>query len=186
MKHPPIFGYLAEFETPTELVDASRKVYEEGYRKIDAYSPFPIEAASEALHFETRLPLIVLIGGLTGLATAFAMQYWISAIDYPINVGGRPFNSWPAFIVVCFELTVLFSAFSAVIGMFALNGLPQPYHPLFNIPRFELASRSLFFLSLQRRDPKFDLVETRRFLESLNPKAIYEVPVLAEPAAKTA
>ena len=177
MKHPPIFGYLAEFETPTELVDASRKVYEEGYRKIDAYSPFPIEAASEALHFETRLPLIVLIGGLTGLATAFAMQYWISAIDYPLNVGGRPFNSWPAFIVVCFELTVLFSAFSAVIGMFALNGLPLPYHPVFNVPRFAMATRGRFFLCIKARDKKFDMGVTRQFLEELKPFGVYEAEV---------
>lgn len=177
MKHPPIFGYLAEFETPTELVEAAEKVYAEGYRKIDTYSPFPIEAASEAVGFHhTRLPLIVLIGGLTGLATAFGMQYWISVIDYPINVGGRPFNSWPAFVVVCFELTVLFSAISAVIGMFALNGLPMPYHPVFNVQRFVDASKDGFFLVVEATDPQFDVETTESFLKSLSPAGVWEVP----------
>ena len=177
MKHPSIFGYLAEFETPTELVEAAEKVYAEGYRKIDTYSPFPLESASEAIGFHhTRLPLIVLIGGLTGLATAFGMQYWISAIDYPINVGGRPFNSWPAFIVVCFELTVLFSAVSAVIGMFALNGLPMPYHPVFNVQRFVDASKDGFFLVVEATDPKFDVESTESLLKSLSPAGVWEVP----------
>jgi len=177
MKHPPIFGYLAEFETPTELVEAAERVYAEGYRKIDTYSPFPLEPASEAIGFHhTRLPLIVLIGGLTGLATAFGMQYWISAIDYPINVGGRPFNSWPSFIVVCFELTVLFSAISAVIGMFALNGLPMPYHPVFNVQRFVDASKDGFFLVVEATDPKFDVETTESFLKSLSPEGVWEVP----------
>jgi hypothetical protein len=177
MKHPAVFGYLAEFENPTELVEAAEKVYSEGYRKIDTYSPFPIEAASEAVGFHhTRLPLIVLIGGLTGLATAFAMQYWISVIDYPINVGGRPFNSWPAFVIVCFELTVLFSAISAVIGMFALNGLPMPYHPVFNVQRFVDASKDGFFLVIEATDPKFDADETENFLKALSPVGVWEVP----------
>jgi len=177
MKHPSVFGYLAEFENPSELVDAAEKVYAEGYRKIDTYSPFPIEAASEAVGFHhTRLPLIVLIGGLTGLATAFAMQYWISAIDYRINVGGRPFNSWPSFIIVCFELTVLFSAISAVIGMFALNGLPMPYHPVFNVQRFVDASKDGFFLVIEATDPKFDAEETPSFLKALSPVGVWEVP----------
>ena len=176
MKHPSVFGYLAEFETPTELVEAAEKVYAEGYRKIDTYSPFPIEAASEAIGFHhSRLPLIVLIGGLTGLASAFAMQYWVSVIDYPINVGGRPFNSWPSFMIVCFELTVLFSAISAVIGMFALNGLPMPYHPVFNVERFQMATRNRFFLCIESADSKFDHETTRRFLESCGPQGVYEV-----------
>jgi hypothetical protein len=177
MKHPSVFGYLAEFENPSELVDAAEKVYGEGYRKIDTYSPFPIEAASEAIGFHhSRLPLIVLIGGLTGLATAFAMQYWISVIDYPLNVGGRPFNSWPSFIIVCFELTVLFSAISAVIGMFALNGLPMPYHPVFNVQRFVDASKDGFFLVIEATDPKFDAEETESFLKALSPVGVWEVP----------
>jgi hypothetical protein len=177
MKHPPMFGYLAEFETPTELVEASEKVYAEGYRKLDTYTPFPIEAATEAIGFHTtRLPLIVLIGGLTGTITAFGMQYWISAIDYPINVGGRPFNSWPAFIVVCFELTVLFSAFSAVIAMLALNGLPMPYHPVFNVPRFKAASDNGFFLLVEATDAMFDPEATPQFLKTLHPAGVWEVP----------
>ncbi len=177
MKHPSIFGYLAEFENPTELVQAAEKVYADGYRKIDTYSPFPIEAAAEAVGFhKSRLSLIVLIGGLTGLATAFGMQYWISVIDYPINVGGRPFNSWPAFIIVCFELTVLFSAASAVIGMFALNGLPMPYHPVFNVQRFIDASKDGFFLIIEATDPKFDAQATESFLKSLSPAGVWEVP----------
>jgi len=177
MMHPSIFGYLAEFDSPTALVTAAEKVYGEGYRKIDTYTPFPIEAASEAIGFHTtRLPLIVLIGGLTGLATAFGMQYWISVIDYPINVGGRPFNSWPAFVIVCFELTVLFSAISAVVGMFALNGLPMPYHPVFNVPRFKAASNDGFFLVIEATDPRFDVAGTSTFLHGLDAAGVWEVP----------
>ena len=177
MKHAPIFGYLSEFETPAELVHAAERVHGDGYRKIDVYSPFPIEAATEAIGFhKTRLSLIVLIGGLTGLCTAFGMQYWISAIDYPINVGGRPFDSWPAFIVVCFELTVLFSAISAFLSMFALNGLPLPYHPVFNVPRFAQVSSDRFFLLIEAADPRFDPEATPEFLRSLNPAGTWEVP----------
>ena len=177
MIHPSIFGYLAEFDDPTALVAAAEKVYAEGYRKIDTYTPFPIEAATEAIGFHTtRLPLVVLIGGLTGLATAFGMQYWISAIDYPINVGGRPFNSWPAFVIVCFELTVLFSAISAVVGMFALNGLPMPYHPVFNVPRFKAASNDGFFLVIVATDPRFDVAGTSDFLHGLDAAGVWEVP----------
>src|SRR5205807_9722903 len=165
------------FETPTELVEAAEKVYAEGYRKIDTYSPFPIEAASEAIGFHhSRLPLIVLIGGLTGLASAFAMQYWVSVIDYPINVGGRPFNSWPSFMIVCFELTVLFSAISAVIGMFALNGLPMPYHPVFNVQRFAAVSNDRFFLLVEASDPLFDGQGTPALLRGMNPAGVWEVP----------
>lgn len=177
MKHAPIFGYLAEFETPAELVEAAERVHHDGYRKIDVYSPFPIEPAMEAIGFhKTRLSLIVLIGGLTGLCTAFGMQFWISTIDYPINVGGRPFNSWPAFIVVCFELTVLFSAISAFISMFALNGLPLPYHPVFNVPRFAAASNDRFFLLVEAADPRFDPNVTPAFLRDLRPAGVWEVP----------
>ena len=171
-----MFGYLAEFSTPTELVEASHRVYGEGYRKIDVYSPFPLEAACEAIHFETRLPLVVLIGGLTGLITAYGMQYWISALDYPLNIGGRPFNSWPAFIIVCFELTVLFSAISAVIGMLAMNGLPLPYHPVFNVERFSAASNDSFFLLIEAADPLFDAKTTPELLRGLHPAGVWEVP----------
>ncbi len=176
MRRPPIYGLLAEFDTPTELVTAVRKARAEGYRVMDAYSPFPIEELAEALHFhDRRLPLIVLLGGLFGGFAGYALEYWTSAIDYPLNVGGRPLHSWPAFIPVTFETTVLFAALSAVLGMLALNGLPMPYHPVFNVPRFALASRDQFFLCIEAIDPHFDHVITRRFLERLDPLGVSEV-----------
>jgi len=176
VRRPPIYGIMAEFDTPTELVTAARKARAEGYRVMDAYSPFPIEELAEALHFhDRRLPLIVLLGGLFGGFAGYALEYWTSAIDYPLNVGGRPLHSWPAFIPVTFETTVLFAALSAVLGMLALNGLPMPYHPVFNVPRFALASRNRFFLCLEARDPKFDVESARKFLETLNPREVTTV-----------
>jgi hypothetical protein len=173
---PAVHGVLAEFEDPTSLVSAAHQAHEAGYRRMDAYSPFPIEELHEALGaHHTRLPLIVLIGGLIGCIGGFALQYWASTIAYPINVAGKPLNSWPAFIPVTFECTILVAALSAVLGMLALNGLPQPYHPVFNVPRFALASRNRFFLCIESRDPKFDLERTRRFLETLNPREVTTV-----------
>ena len=173
---PAIYGVLAEFEDPTSLVSAAHQAHEAGYRRMDAYSPFPIEELHEAIGaHHTRLPLIVLIGGLIGCIGGFALQYWASTIAYPINVAGKPLNSWPAFIPVTFECTILVAALSAVLGMLALNGLPQPYHPVFNVPRFALASRNRFFLCIESRDPKFDVESVRKFLETLNPREVTTV-----------
>jgi len=177
-KPPSIYGLLAEFDDPNALVAATQRAYHEGYRRMDAYSPFPIEELHEALGgHHTRLPLIVLIGGICGCIGGYALQYWTQAIAYPINVGGRPYQSWPAFIPVTFECTILAAALSAVLGMVALNGLPMPYHPVFNVPRFALASRNRFFLCIEARDPKFDVERTRSFLETLEPR---EVTTVAE------
>ncbi len=173
---PQIYGLLAEYVDPQKLVAAAERAYSEGYRKMDAYSPLPVEGLAEAMGFTyNRMPLLVLIGGLTGTATAFAMMYFSAVINYPINVGGRGLNSWPAFVPIMFELTILFGAFAAVFGMLGLNGLPMPYHPVFNAPDFAKASRSRFFLCIESRDPKFDVVATRRFLESLGPRRVVEV-----------
>ena len=172
----PIYGVLAEFENPEELVAAVRRARVAGYRRMDAYTPFPVEEVAEELGFHrTALPLIVLVGGLVGCLGGFVLQYWISAIDYPLNIGGRPLNSWPAFIPVTFELTILVAALSAVLGMLGLNGLPMPYHPLFNNPRFALASRNRFFLCIESMDRKFDREGTAKFLSELKPKGVSEV-----------
>jgi hypothetical protein len=177
MKRTPIYGIMAEFDSPTDLVAAARRTYEAGYQKIDAYSPFPIEELSEAIGFHhNAVPLVVLIGGLVGCVSGYFLQYWISVITYPINVGGRPLHSWPAFIVVTFEMTILFAGLAAVLGMLALNGLPMPYHPVFNVPRFAFATKDRFFLMVFSTDAKFNTIETRRFLEALGPRSISEVP----------
>jgi hypothetical protein len=176
MTAPDVYGLLAEFDDPNTLVAATHRAYAEGYRRMDAYSPFPIEELHEALGaHHTRLPLIVLMGGILGCLGGYSLQYWISAVAYPINVGGKPFHSWPAFIPVTFECTILAAALSAVLGMLALNGLPTPYHPVFNVPRFALASRNRFFLLIEAKDGKFDLEGTRRFLETLNPREVTTV-----------
>jgi hypothetical protein len=171
-----VYGLMAEFDDPNALVAATVRAHREGYRRMDAYSPFPIEELHEALgRHHTRLPLVVLIGGLFGCLGGYALQYWVSAIAYPLNVGGRPFHSWPSFIPVTFECTILVAALSAVLGMLGLNGLPMPYHPVFNVPRFALASRNRFFLCIEARDHKFDLETTRHFLETLNPREVTTV-----------
>jgi hypothetical protein len=175
-KRPPFYGLLAEFTDPNELIAAARHTREAGYRRFDAYTPFPIEELSEAMGLhKNRLPLIVLIGGIVGAIAGYGLQYWTSVIDYPINVGGRPFHSWPSFIPVTFECTVLVAGLSAVLGMLALNGLPMPYHPVFNVPRFALASRDRFFLCIEASDPKFDADETWGFLSRFQPRQISQV-----------
>jgi Protein of unknown function (DUF3341) len=172
-----IYGLRAEFDNPTDVVRAAQSVYDEGYRKLDAYSPYPIEELSEAIGFhKNRVPLVVLIGGLLGASGGAALCYWVSAIAYAENVGGRPLNSWPAFIPVAYECTILLAAIFAVLGMIVMNGLPQPYHPVFNAPRFELASRDHFFLCVEAVDPKFDLDQTRAFLSTLGARDVVEVP----------
>jgi len=173
-----VYGLIAEFETPGQLLKAAHLAREEGYRKMDAYSPFPIEGLSEEVGFHhTGLPAIVLAAGTIGALSGFGLQYWVSKIDYPMNIGGRPLNSWPSFIPVTFELTILLAALAAVIGMIALNGLPMPYHPVFGAPRFARASTDRFFLAIEATDAKFDRKETRAFLESLGAFAVSEVDV---------
>jgi hypothetical protein len=172
----PIHGLMAEFDDPERLVHAARRAHQEGYRQMDAYSPFPIEEAWEAIgHHNNRLPLLVLLGGIFGALAGFGLLYYAEVIDYPLNAGGKPYFSWPAFIPISFETTIFFAAVAAVLGMFALNGLPEPYHPVFNVPRFALASRDRFFLCIEAGDPKFDRDATKRFLESLGPQEVNEV-----------
>jgi Protein of unknown function (DUF3341) len=177
MKDAPVYGLMAEFEDVNDAIVAARRTYAEGYRKIDAYAPFPVEELSEAIGFHKNgVALVCLVGGLLGCTAAYILQWWINTISYPVNIGGRPFHSWPSFIVVTFEMTILFSGLSAVFGMLALNGLPMPYHPNFNVPRFERASRDRFFLVIFSSDKKYDPAATRAFLEGLNPLAVEEVP----------
>ena len=176
MATPPIYGLMAEFHSPETLLRAAERASQQGFKRMDAYTPFPIEGLAEALGIgPTRVPLIVLIGGIIGCLGGFFLQYWLAVIDYPLNVGGRPLNSWPAFIPVTFEMTILFAALAAFLGVLALNGLPMPYHPVFNVEQFELASRNRFFLCIEARDPNFDRDATWKFLESLTPEGVYQV-----------
>ncbi|MSR31035.1 MAG: DUF3341 domain-containing protein [Gemmataceae bacterium] len=187
---PEIYGMLAEFTTPTEIVAAANKAREAGFSKMEAYSPFPVEDLYEAVGFKrTKLPILVFFGGLAGFFTAFSLQTFTMGgapsflnpflpdwFYYPLNIGGRPLNSWPAFVPPEFELAVLFSAFTAVFGMLLLNGYPRLYHPLFNVPRFSGVTTDRFFLCIEARDPLFDIQGTRHFLEGLKPFEVSEVP----------
>ncbi len=172
----PIYGLLAEFRSPQEVVLAAERVHEAGYRKVDGYSPYPIEELSEALELhKSHLPKLVLLGGIAGCLGGFGLEYWASVIEYPMTIGGRPAFSWPAFIDPAYETTILFAAATAVLGMLALNGLPEPYHPVFNVPGFALASRDKFFILIEATDPKFDRAATATYLKSLGATEVSEV-----------
>lgn len=171
-----LHGVMAEFATPEQLLHAARAAHQAGYRKMDAYSPYQIEGLAEAIAFrKTRVPLVVLLGGIAGAVLAYGMQWYSAVIDYPLNVGGRPPHSWPAFIPIMFELTVLFAALAGVIGMLAMNGLPKFYHPVFNAPGFKLASQTRFFLCIEASDHVFRVDEVRDFLHSLGAISVSEV-----------
>jgi hypothetical protein len=176
MERKPIYGLLAEFETPEEILAAAHRAREAGYKSFDAYSPIPVEGLAEAVGFDwTALPAMVLCGGILGGCTGFGMCWYANVVSYPWNIGGKPPNSWPMWIAITFELTILGAALTAVLGMLALNGLPMPYHPLFNAPRFAMASTDRFFLCITAQDKKFDLAGTRAFLEGLHPHEVVEV-----------
>ena len=169
-----VHGVMAEFDTGTALVEAARRTMAQGFTRVEAYSPVPIEELNDIIHkTRTILPRLVLAGGLTGMATGFALQYWASVIEFPMNIGGRPLASWPTFIVPSYELTILFAALTAAIGMIVLNGLPQPYHPVFNVERFAMASSDKFFLVIESSDPKFG--EAAGFLQGAGAKGVYDV-----------
>lgn len=172
-----LYGVMAEFDTAEQLVEAAAKTIAGGYRRVNAYTPFPVEGLAEALDFRrSNVPQLTLLGGMIGCFGGFFMQYWMAAISYPLNIGGRPLNSWPAFIPVTFECTILGAALFAVLGMLALNKLPQPNHPVFNAARFGLASKDRFFLCIEADDPKFDRVQAAKFLEGLKAHDVVEVP----------
>jgi len=171
-----LFGVMGEFSTPEDLLAATNKVREAGYKHIEAYTPFPVEGLAEAVGFKwTAVPLLTLLGGIAGGMGGFGLEYWVAAITYPQNIGGRPLNSWVAFIPVTFEMTVLGASLVAAISMLALNKLPQPYHPVFNVERFAQASTDKFFLCIEARDPKFNLAETSKLLQSLHAEHVNEV-----------
>ena len=171
-----LYGLMAEFDSAQSIVDASIKAVDAGYSKLEAYTPFPIEELNDIIHKKrTNLPKLVLFMAFCGMMTGFTLQYWASTIAYPLNIGGRPLATWPAFIVPSYELTILFAALTAAIGMIALNGLPQPYHPVFNVDRFTMASSDKFFLVIEAEDAHFGKEQTSSFLQGLGAKGVYDV-----------
>jgi hypothetical protein len=176
MAKQPLYGLMAEFETPEQVLQAALRTRAAGYRKIDAFTPIPVEGLAEAVGFEwTSLPMVVFMGGFLGGCTGFFMCWYANVISFPLNVGGKPLNSWPAWIPITYELTILGAALTAVFGMIIMNGLPRPYHPVFNVSRFALASTDRFFLCIKARDEKFDLVQTKAFLGEMKPQGVFEV-----------
>ena len=175
--HKPIYGLMAEFEDVTSLVDATKRTQAEGYRRYDAFTPFPVHQLFEAMEFDDRrLPLAVLLGGIFGCLAGFGLCYWVSVVAYPLNIGGRPFNSWPAFVPVTFEVTILVASITALLSLIVLNGLPRPYHPVFNVKRFaEHASQDGLFLAIEADDPKFDRNRTHAFLKQLGAREVNEI-----------
>jgi hypothetical protein len=172
----PVYGVMAEFDSPGALVRATQSAVDKGYKKLDAYSPFPIEELNDVLHLHrNKLPLMVLGGGICGGLLGYLLQYFVTVIYYPINIAGRPLHSWPSYVIITFELTILLASLTAVFGLFALCGFPMPYHPVFNVKRFALASNDRFFLCIESTDPLFDRAKTSEFLESLAPKEVSEV-----------
>lgn len=173
---PQLHGIMAEFEDEEAIISATQQAVDAGYKKMETYTPYPLEELMDILHLhKNNVALVILIGGIVGCIVGFFMQYYASVIHYPINVGGRPFNSWPAFVPVMFECTILFAALSAIVGMLTMNGLPRPHHPVFNVERFKYASQDRFFLCIESDDPKFEITETKQFLENLNPHEVSEV-----------
>jgi hypothetical protein len=171
------YGVIAEFTSPAELMTAAEAARDAGYTEMDAFSPFPIHGLHEAVGMKsTGMSALVLGGGIIGGISGFFMCWYANVLSYPLNIGGKPFNSWPAWIPITFECTILVASFAAVLGMLALNGLPMPYHPVFNVRRFDQASRDKFFLVIQARDPKFDFDGVWQFLEALHPREVVDVP----------
>ncbi len=174
---PKMYGLMAKFNRQEDLITAARRTYEAGYRQFDTYSPYPVPQLAEAMHLKgSPLPFVILAGGIIGGLGAFLMMWFATGIDYPLNIGGRPLFSWPAYIPITFELTVLFGAFAGVLGMFAVTRFPMPYHPVFNSEDFnEHGAVDAFYLTIESSDPKYDPEQTRRFLEGLGSALVSEV-----------
>ena len=174
---PGVYGAMAEFETPEDLIEAAERAHASGYRRMDAYAPMPVEGLAEAVGFKTnKVALAVLLGGIFGCVGGYGLLFWITVIAYPHNVGGRPLHSWPAYIPITFECMILIAALTSLVAMLAMNGLPKPYHPVFNVPQFERASRDGFFLCIESSDPKFHTAETLQFLRDLGGSEVTIVP----------